>query len=170
MSNPLITPIDFCIIGGKKTPGYAYVTGISMPRKWDELQGYGLSGMFLRFHGMDISKPQILIELCSEEEWEAWEEFRPVLNPPVPGRLDSKHKIWHPYLEDAGIHEVVIADLQGPEEIDKSGLWLFTILLKQWRVPKYHVEIPEKDKNMPLTPSQQRILDLAAEGDRLAEQ
>jgi hypothetical protein len=66
--NPIESPVDFVVIAGKRTPGLATITGLGTPRKWEEVQGYGLTGATLRYLGNSLSSFTISLRLYSEQE------------------------------------------------------------------------------------------------------
>ena len=53
--NPIADPVDHILLGDKRSPGYADVDGASSIRRWDEREGFGITGSFSVFKGRGLA-------------------------------------------------------------------------------------------------------------------
>jgi hypothetical protein len=164
--NPHRDPPNYVLIAGQRTPGLARIKGANNPRKWQIIDGYGLSGAVARFFGIGIAKPVIEIRLHNDAEWEAWHRFSPIVAKPPRGARPKSLEIWHPILEDAGINAVNIEDVEQPDEADANGIWLVKILCLAYVPLKPHLLKPEGAKTKPLDAIDRQIAQRKA---RIAE-
>ncbi len=131
--NPLLDPTDTVILDGKICPGVASVRGHGSPREWEEIKSYGAAGSAIRFMGRRLSKFDVVCELVTDEDWEAWHVFRPtVLRLPV-GQRENWKSIVHPWTATHGIFRAVILDVKGPEPSGDRGKYVITINMQEFR-------------------------------------
>lgn len=129
--------IDSIMLGGKRSPGLAVITGASIPRKWDIQQGYGFSGAVVIYTGDDVAKFTVRITLWLEEHYEEWLTFsNSVLAKPPKGQRPKALGIKHPLLNLAPlfISEVVVEDVTQLEQTEDDK-WIAEIRLIQYRKP-----------------------------------
>ncbi|HSC86378.1 MAG TPA: hypothetical protein VLC09_03880 [Polyangiaceae bacterium] len=166
--DPFKDPIDYFKLSGRKSPGLATVAGIAPPQKWDERNGYGLSGATIVFTGLGLAKFSCEIELTTSEEWADWVAFRALLAPPKIGRRPRALDIWHPYLEDEGIKSVQVESRTMPKPTD-TGSKLITIDFIQYRRPKLALVKPDGSQSTPNDPYEQVINDLTGQVQELLD-
>jgi hypothetical protein len=155
--NPLDQPVDFIKLAGDRSPGIADVAGAGSPRKWDEAQGYGLSGSTLRFTGLGLAKFDVKLRLYTRAHWAAWHAWKRHVQKPPLGKRPRALDIWHPCLEDLEIKSVVVEDVLQPELTDDRGEWTIAIKFIQFRLPKLTLAKPEASKAQPLDAADQTI-------------
>lgn len=130
--DPITQPIDKIKMGGQWSPGYCDIVGASSPRKWEELGGYGMSGALLIYRGWGIAHFSIKFRLYSEDDWQAWHAFKPLVTRPPRNTRPRSIDVSHPLLEDLQIRSVVVEDLSQPEQTD-HGEWTIEIKLIAYR-------------------------------------
>ena len=179
--NPIDNPQDFVMLGGKRTPGIATITGFRRPRRWDERASTGMAGATLVYRGQPLQSGKLIILLTSTEDFDAWASFRAVLEPlpPVPatqtdaifirqrGRILD---ISHPLLDDLNIHRVVVEEDGQPEQTD-DGQWTVEIALKEHRPPVRVIQRPVASTSgtPQLSALDQQIHDLSSEDAALQQ-
>ncbi len=141
--NPLDTPQDYAVVAGKKTPGILRLTSPNSPRKWDERNGYGLSGATLVFTGLGLSEFDCNLELYTPADWLDWDAFRPIVAKPPPRTRPKALDFAHPLTAQAGIKSVVVLDMYVPELSDDTGIWTAKIKLKEFRRPRIALAKPD---------------------------
>lgn len=167
--NPIRNPIDFFILQHAITPGIGRIEKPNSPRKWDERGGYGASGSVLVFMGRRLSTFDGIIELYTEDDWVAWEEWKVLVDREPYGKRPKALDIWHPWTQGRGIKSCVVEDVLGPEELEKGG-HRFVIQFKEWRPMKLSLAKPEASKNTPSDdPYDKAIENLTAQFQELAK-
>lgn len=172
--NPITDPIDYVLVAGKKSPGIATILGASSPRRWDERKGYGLSGAFVVFRGLGLSKWTVQLRLYTEEDWRTWDEWKEVVKkPPVSAQGDLGFfrrpralDIWHPILEDLGIKSAVVEDLLQPLQT-ADGEWTIEIKMIEFRRPEFNLAKPEGSEKEVTDPVDAYIEDKRAQNAQL---
>jgi hypothetical protein len=145
--DPISSPCDYILLAGKKSPGYAEIVGASSLRKWDEREGFGLSGAFCVFKGRGLAKFSVRVRLYTVEQWAEWHEWRPLVDK-LPtkragtGKDSGTLDIWHPLLELLDIKAVAVEEVVQPEQTD-SGEWTIEIKFIEFRRPKIALAKPE---------------------------
>lgn len=163
--NPLDEPYNYVVVGGRRTPGIASLSGLGSPRKWDQRQGYGFSGATVVYKGTWLSPFKLSIALYSARDWEGWDSFfdavlkkpPPVtsptsLYPPRPRALD----VWHPLLERLDIRAAVVVNPHAPEQ-RQPGEWVAEIEMLEFRRPRLALSRPDGAQSRPLDPVEQQI-------------
>lgn len=168
--NPLNEPVDYAVIAGKRTPGLCDIVGANSPRKWEELDGYGLSGARLKFRGIGLSHFSIKLRLYDDRDWADWFAFRPLVERPPLGKFAKAKKIVHPQLTEVGVHAFVVEDLLAPERTDDSGEWTIEIKCIEFRLPKLSLSKPDAATATPVDPQEQIIGDLTNQRNALADE
>jgi hypothetical protein len=177
--DPLATPIDKVLlafdppkgqqVAWQVSPGLATVQRASSPRRWDQRQGYGLSGSFPVFFGLKLAEFDILLRLYTSEDWAAWASWSSLIAKPPAGTRPKALACYHPWLADLDIGACVVTDVLQPEEIDNGG-YLITIQCLQWRRPKIALSKPEAAKtNASTDPIDAKITALTAQLQELAK-
>lgn len=154
LANP--SPLYYVMLGGKRTPGIATVTGNSgAPRKWDERGGYGLSGSTLVLTGKGLGKFDILLELYTSQDWADWAAFRPLIEikPTINGNV---YDVSHPWLADYKITKCVVLDEALPKLTDE-GVGQILIPCQAFRKPKFTLSKPTSAQATPTDPVDAQI-------------
>lgn len=155
--NPIGASIDYVTIAGQRTPGIAEIQGASSPRRWDQRRGYGLSGATVIFRGLTLAQFKILLRLYTEQDWQDWESFRPIVQRPPFGERPRALDIAHPILADLNITSVVVEDLLQPAQTE-DGVWTVEIRLLEYRRPTIALSRPDgSDAQQPGDEVEQRI-------------
>jgi hypothetical protein len=144
--NPLDSPVDYALVAGKRTPGLAIVEKASAKLKWDQAQGYALSGAIARYTGDELADFILRIQLRTTEEWEAWDEFKTIVAKPPRGVRPKALDFWHPFTADLGVTSVVVKERSQPNPIEDGTVFEITIALMQYRRPKPQYAAPEAAK------------------------
>lgn len=166
--NPYDSPIDHFLLEGQRSPGIARVAGHGPPRKWEERNGYGLSGSTLVYLGNGLAKWKIEIELWTPEDWEGWHQFKRLLVPSKPGLYAKAQDIWHPFLEEHEIKSAVLLNTSFPKQVS-DGVWLVENEWMQYRRPKIALQKPEgSSADEPADPVDQYIDSLVRQVEDLA--
>lgn len=139
--NPLLTPVDYILLEGKKSPGIARVSGASIPYSWDQVKGYGYSGSFAIPRGRKLSEFVVAIELYDDQDWEDWHEWSPLVLAKPHRKIPRALDIWHPWLEALDIKSAVIVMPKQPRELP-NGAHVWEIKMLEFRDPKYRLAKP----------------------------
>lgn len=137
--NPETNPVDYILLANQRSPGLAVVTGGASPRRWDERRGYALSGARVVFRGIGLARPTVTLRLLSSEDWDAWHDWRALVQRPPIGERARALDIWHPILEDLGIVSVVVEDVLQPVQV-ADGEWNIAIKFIEFRRPTFTLE------------------------------
>lgn len=156
--DPISQPIDHVVLGGRSTPGLATLEGADSPRRFDERDGYGLSGATVVYRGTKLSHFVLKIRLYSDQDWAEWYAFKDVVDKPPLGTRAKALSIWHPFTEALGIATVVVENVGQPDQTD-DGEWTIEIRLIEFRTPKFTLAKPEGAKATPVDPVDQQIID-----------
>lgn len=165
--NPIDTPVDKAIIGGRPTPGICEIVGADSPRAWDERTGYGLSGATVFFHGIRLSHFSIMLRLYTTEDWGDWYGFKDLVDRPPVGTRARSLDIVHPLLQDLGIASIVIENVLVPTQTD-DGEWTIELKCIEFRQPKFALAKPQGSTATPVDPIDQQFgQDSAANADMI---
>lgn len=170
MSNafdPYVTPVDYIMLNGRKSPGIAKVTGATDKRKWDVQAGLYQTGAITIYRGREISKFTVTLTLATSQDWIDWAAWRDLVSRPplgLAGFQSQSHAltIEHPWLKMLDIHEVSVEEVGQPEEADDTGSWSIAIKFLEFRLPKPSFAKPEAAKTAAVTdPETLKIAQLA---------
>lgn len=171
--NPITEPCDYILLAQQKSPGLATVEGASSPRKWDEREGYGISGAFSVFRGRGLAKFSVKLRLTTEQHWADWAAWKKLVDK-LPTRRGGSGKdtgnldIWHPLLEDVGVTSVAVAERLQPVQV-VDGEWTIEIKFIEFRRPKLSLAKPEGAAATPVDPIEENVIKpLLQEFQRLA--
>jgi hypothetical protein len=168
--DPQITPVDYFLLAGKKSPGIATISGAADTRAWDERAGYGLSGAITVFRGRKISHFSANIKLVTAQDWIDWGSFRSLVARPPFGTKPKSMAIWHPWLESLDISSVGVEEVSQPEEDGDTGSYIITIKFLETREPKFALAKPEAAAtNKSTDPYDQQIEKLTSQFQELAK-
>ncbi|MCP3886455.1 MAG: hypothetical protein GY700_13495 [Propionibacteriaceae bacterium] len=152
--DPMRQPADEIYISDRLVPGISEIKGLDAKRDWEERKSFGMMGARLRLKGMKLSHFSVIVRLYTQEHWEDWLEFGPIVRrPPQPDAsqitaitsIPSLHRfmrdqspplsIRHPLLEEYRITQVVVENNVAPVE-DEKGVWTIDIKLIQYQEPQ----------------------------------
>ncbi len=150
--DPLRQPDDSVYISDQLVPGIVEIQGLKAERDWEERRAFGMIGARLRYKGQKLSHFSLAVGLYTQEHWDAWLEFGPLIRRPPPPNptaspvtLPAFHRfmrtqappltIRHPLLEEYRIRRVVVEDVLAPVQDDK-GVWTVEIKLIQYQRPR----------------------------------
>ena len=152
--DPIQRPDDSVYINDRLVPGIVVISGLKAERDWEERRSFGMIGARRRYKGQKLSHFALVVSLYTQEHWEDWLEFGPLVRrPPPPDRsqltaitsIPSFHRLMrtqapplairHPLLEEYRIRRVVVEDVTAPVEDDK-GVWGLEIKLIQYQRPQ----------------------------------
>jgi len=130
MTSPFIEPemLDKIYFAGRLSPGYCEISGLEEIRKFDEQTGPGLAGARVAFMGRGICHFTVKFFLSTQQEWDAWLEFKPLLER-LPIRGNSKGiEVKHELINHVGITAVYVENLLAPVQ-ESPGLWVAEVRL-----------------------------------------
>lgn len=133
--NPLEQPVNYALVGGRRTPGLCDIEGAGSPRQWDERRGYGVSGATLVYRGLRLASFALKLRLYSPEDWQGWHDFAPTVSRPPTGERAQALDIVHPILEEVGIRSAVVEDVLAPQQTG-DGEWTVEIRMREFRRPE----------------------------------
>lgn len=165
--DPLTQPIDYILLAGKKSPGLATVTLADSPRRWDERNGYGLSGATVVYRGAGLSHFSVTLRLFTVQDWADWRAWKSLTDKPPLGKRPRSLDIWHPLLEDLEIKSAVVENVLQPDQTG-DGEWTIEIKFIQFRQPKFALAKPEGSTATPVDPVEQEIGQLTSQFQTLA--
>ncbi len=153
--DPILTPVDYVLLGGEVTPGLTHLEGAGSPRNWDKVRGYGMSGFYPRFTGDGLAEFAIVIRLVTAQHWVDWESFAPFVRKPPLGKSPRALDIAHPFLDALEIYAVVIVDATQPA-VDDDGIGTVRISVLQHRRPKPQYAKPDSSGDSKPAPKDKR--------------
>lgn len=152
--DPLRRPDDSVYISDHLVPGIVVIKGLKAPRDWEERRAFGMMGCRLRYKGQKLTHFSLEVSLYTEEHWDDWLAFGPIVRrPPPPDRsqlaaitsIPSLYRVMrsqapplsirHPLLEEYRIRQVVVEDVLAPVQDDR-GVWTVEIKLIQYQRPQ----------------------------------
>lgn len=142
---------DYIYLGGDKSPGLATVGKAGSPRRWEERQGYGLSGAWLFYTGDGLASFDVTFYLWLPEHKEQWDAFaKKQLARPTQGTRPQAKEISHPLLESEPhvIKSVVVEDVSS-FELDEYGGRSCVVKFKQYRAPMPLLGKPNRSISKP---------------------
>lgn len=154
--NPITEPQDWVSFAGQRTPGYAEVRGAGTPRKLDERESVGLSGAYVVYMGLRLSRFSVLIRLLTPEDWEAWDAFKPLVQKVPLGKRQRPLDISHPLLADCGIHSAIVEDVLQADQVEDS-IWQIEIKLLEYRSPRVAMAAAQGSQAEPADPEDAEI-------------
>lgn len=167
--DPLRYGIDYFLLEGQQSPGIARVAGFGPPPKWEERNGYGLSGSTLVYLGNGLAKWDTEIELYTVEDWAAYNAWKGLLQVSKPGAFAKAKDFWHPFLEEHEIRSAVLLKRGFPKQV-ADGLWVVKLEWMQYRRPKLSLQKPEGSKaTEPTDPVDQYIEGLLGQVQELSQ-
>jgi hypothetical protein len=77
--DPLSSPVNYALLAGVRTPGICEVVGADSPRKIDVRRSYAMGGATAVYRGIDLSRPTLMLRLYTEQDWQDWAAFAPLV-------------------------------------------------------------------------------------------
>jgi hypothetical protein len=165
--NPLIEPADKIWLAQRWSPGLCDISGANSPRNWEERKGYGWSGALVVYRGLGLARFSVKLRFYTDDDWNEWATFKPLVNKAPPGKRPRAMDVWHPILVDQGIYAVVVEDL-GQIDQTAEGEWTVEIKMVEYRSPKYALTKIEGTQATPEDPREKKIKQLREEAELLA--
>lgn len=125
---------NIIVVDGVPLPGKGTITGASIPTKWNERDGHGLTGASISYTGRKLATFTITLEMWTQPQLDQWAFTKKLFDPPKINGPKLGHSIQHPQLADVDIDSFVVTDRSPPVK-DKSGRWIVTIQCKEYRAP-----------------------------------
>jgi hypothetical protein len=146
---------DFIVLGGQKSPGLCDVSGAGSPRKWDQAQGYGMTGAVSRYLGAALSEFSVKFRLYGPNnppspDWKAWNDFEKLLMKPPVGARARALDIWHPELERLKIKAVGVVDVGQAYQSD-NGEWTIEVKFIEFK-PQPKISLAKVDASKATKP------------------
>lgn len=139
---PLDNPVDYILLAGQRSPGLATVTNANSGRDLQERKGFGLGGAHVVYKGIKLVKPKVILRLVTPEDFDGWEQWKPLLDRAPTGTRARAMDIWHPVLEDQGVTAVLVEDVGQLERTKEDGEWSVTISFCEYRPPMPALSTP----------------------------
>jgi len=138
-------------LDGVRSPGVlvAMELGDGTELKWDEQNGFGLSGSFTRFTGLGLAELKMKIRLVDAEDRTAFDsaDWRRATAVPVQGQRDRIRSLRHPVTERGKPPVNLVTLRYSPFEqpaTDEGGGVIVTYTFKAYRKP-----LPQVGKPLP---------------------
>jgi hypothetical protein len=155
--------VDKINVAGQLSPGACEISRGFAPNKWDERNGYGLSGSTLIFRGIGLATFTVKIRMWTDEQLAEWETWKQIIDRPVSRKYPRALKVWHPILEDMGVSAAIV-EKRGQLTKKNTGDWEVEIYFKEYRKPKVALAAPDGAKDQkPIDPYDQKISELTGQ-------
>jgi hypothetical protein len=119
-----------CILGKDFLPGICVVTA-EKGRDLDIKKAKGQDGYTMTDNGASAGKVTIVMTLVNKNDWLAWQQVRPRIDPNRPGAARAPLEISHPEAQDRGIQNVVVRNIKGSPPTARGGK-VITIECSEW--------------------------------------
>lgn len=119
MANPFINPdnFDYFLLGGRKSPGLAKISGAAKVSKYQVNKPKGSTGASLTYDGRDLTKFKASIKLITADEYSQWQDFSALLKKEPNSKDPKAIEFYHPFITDElGVSAVVVEQFTQPEE------------------------------------------------------
>ena len=151
--NPLEYPVNFCLLGGQKSPGLFLIDKGSFKAKWQRAPQPGLAGEALRYLGEACVEFSGTVFLVTAYHWAQWDQWIKLFDRPKRGTVPRALSWWHPLTQcrTRPVREVVVDEYEIPKH-QGGGLWTSTIQFVEHWVPKVAASKPEPAATEELDP------------------
>jgi hypothetical protein len=131
---------DVIVVGGRSSPGVVKLSGHDRAISWDVKEGSGQNGASTTKKGekpieFTATFSLVLDVTADQNQFDAWAEFKEILESTVSGTTPKALDIDHPDLAANGIKSVVLSSMGGMVHDGKGGATVAVKLL-QYRAPK----------------------------------
>ncbi len=93
---------EYFLLDGMRSPGVVVAISINgVTLNYDEVKGFGLSGVFLRFTGLGLAEISFTVRCVDEQDRRNMDRagWRRAAKPPVQGQVDRIRTVGHPLIE-----------------------------------------------------------------------
>jgi hypothetical protein len=140
---------DFCWLGDALLPGIASLE-VTKTRSVDVKKSRGTDGATLSDDGYEPARVTVRLRMWTAEQWAAYQDLLPQIDPQRPGGLREPVAIVHPEVNVRGIDTVYVTSISGSSP-ERGGAKVETIECIQWfPQPK-----PAKSRQEPKAPEPQ---------------
>ena len=119
------------------------------------------------YRGIGLAHFKLMLRLYTTEDWNAWHEWKSVVQRAPLGERPRALEIEHPQLADLGITSVVVEDVLQPVQTG-DGEWTIEVKLAEFRRPEFTLTRPEGSQDRPTDPVDQYIEQLSGQVQELA--
>lgn len=117
-----------------RSPGVCTIEGDGIPRNWDVVNGFGLSGATQRFKGIGLAEFSITIRVWQAAHRPLLKVFAAAVEASLPGQPERVYQIKNPRLAFKGIASCVFLNDPFPkDESNQSDTLVYKC--RQWRKP-----------------------------------
>ena len=166
--SPDSTPINYILLEGQKSAGYAELLGFSSPRRLRIMAGPGFDGAAVAFAGFLEQHFSVKFHLYDDKDWADWHIFKQLLTKAtaktqsVGGtKVARAMDIWHPFLADPlyNIHAVTVEDVGPYLPGNDQGEWAIEVKFVSTLKPQASFAAIEASKDQPLDARDREIRD-----------
>lgn len=131
---------DYIILGSEQSPGVCSIVNAASIRDWEQRKGYGLSGASTVYTGDSLSEFEIEFSIWDSADlngamFTKWYRFAQVLKKVPRGQRPRSLFIWHPFLAEIGISEVVVTNVGQFVQDRETGLFTKRVKFLEYRAP-----------------------------------
>lgn len=144
--DPYLTPVDFALVNGKRSPGIGKITGLADKRKFDVQTSMYTSGGIVIYRGREPSRFVLTMTLATAQDWIDWATWRIVINRPIGNAFPKAMTFVHPWTAMLDVTEVVVEEIGQPEEEDETGSWHVAVKFLEFRRVKPSLAVPDAAK------------------------
>lgn len=126
---------DVLILGGLASPGKVTLSGHDRKIGWDVKKGPGQSGASMTRTSEDPVSFTATIDLADQDDFDAWDEYKALIDATVSGKTPKALDCYHPDLAEQGIKSVVKDTTQGTQH-DGMGGQRKVVKLIEYKPPK----------------------------------
>lgn len=115
-----------------RSPGVCTIDGDGIPRNWDVVNGFGLSGATQRFKGIGLAEFTLTIRVWKATDRALLVTFAKAVEVSVPGQPERVYQVKNPRLAFKGIDKMVFLNDPFPKDnADQSDTLVYKC--RQWR-------------------------------------
>jgi hypothetical protein len=151
--DPFTSPVNYVLLGGRKSPGVTDLEGIPEEFKKDIRWGMGMSGATSPMVGRPPISFSMHHRLYTPEHFLSWNEWLAYIQPEITFRsfkgAVAKAQVFdivHPFTKAARILSIFIDKIEHPKQTRDDGEWTAVVHMTEWRMPKASYAKPEDPK------------------------
>lgn len=136
--NPIRNPEawDKIEIGQTESPGSCKLSGFKRANEWDLKKGKGTVGATATYVGKPPAKGTVTFYLWTEDHFNQWDAFRPLLKYDPTKKVVQAVDIWHPSLADIDVNSVIVEDIGAIEHEGKQLYSIVVTFIEYFPAPK----------------------------------